>query len=113
MTSRTAGLADTGETASSTSGVRISAVTSRPLAVTVWPPSDAPNSMAMSRATAATASASSGSTPRRRHSAATERYIAPVSRNVRPKRSAMACAMEDLPDPDGPSMATIIALPFQ
>ena len=113
MTSRTAGLAETGETASSTSGVRISAVTSRPLAETVWPLSAAPNSIVMSRATAATAALSSGSTPRRRHSAATERYMAPVSRNVRPKRSAMACAMEDLPDPDGPSMATIIALPFQ
>ena len=113
MTSRTAGVADTGETASSTSGVRISEVTSRPLANTLCPDSDETNRISISRATFATRSWSSGSTPARRHSAATERYIAPVSRNVSEHLLAIALATEDLPEPEGPSIATIIQDPFR
>ena len=79
MTSRTAGTAETGETARSTSAARICSVTSSPLARTRWPDSDATSSMEAARATSATASASAGSTPERRHSSATLRYIAPVS----------------------------------
>jgi hypothetical protein len=39
----------------------------------------------------------------------TQRYIAPVSRNVKPSRAATARATVDLPAPAGPSMAMTIA----
>ena len=38
-----------------------------------------------------------------------ERYIAPVSRYVKPSASAAARATVDFPAPAGPSIATIIA----
>src|SRR4051794_37379912 len=52
----------------------------------------------------ARAATSAGSPP----ASATARYIAPVSRYVKPRRSATARATVDLPVPAGPSMAMTI-----
>ena len=79
--------------ASVTSGVRIASVTSRPSSRT-----RSPTSMSSRAATSA------GGSPARAASA-TQRYIAPVSRYVKPSRSATARATVDLPAPAGPSMA--------
>ena len=99
---RTAGLAATMLTARVTSGPRISMVASTPSTRTpVGPTLDLERRSAMR----ATASASSGSTPRRSAAKVTDRYIAPVSRYSRPSRAARARATVDLPEPAGPSMA--------
>ena len=46
----------------------------------------------------------------RSDASATARYIAPVSRYVKPSAPATARATVDLPAPAGPSMATIMRL---
>src|SRR5664280_758242 len=53
---------------------------------------------------------SSWSIPSRRQATATPRYMAPVSRYPKSSRRAASRAVVDLPDPDGPSMATIALL---
>src|SRR5947199_10428248 len=53
-------------------------------------------------------STSSAPSFRRNAANATARYIAPVSRNAKPSRSAKRRAMLLFPAPAGPSMATII-----
>src|SRR3954447_15329024 len=81
------------------SGVRIASVTSRPSSST-----RSPTSIRERSATAA------GSSPDSSVPSATQRYIAPVSRYVKPSRSATARATVDLPAPAGPSMAITMAL---
>src|SRR5215467_9348504 len=54
------------------------------------------------------ASASSRSRPRSTASRPTTRYIRPLSTNVRPSASATRRPTADLPEPTGPSIATII-----
>src|SRR5262245_29734419 len=65
-------------------------------------------SMVSDSASRAIASASPTPQPRCRAASATARYIAPVSRNANPSRSANWRAIVLLPAPAGPSMATII-----
>ena len=81
MWARTPAWAEATDTAASTAGVRMAAVTSRPSRATVWLPSDArPKSMADAAASASSAAASSMATPRSSAARATQRYMAPVSR---------------------------------
>ena len=50
-----------------------------------------------------------GSARCQQRASATARYIAPVSRYVKPSRAATARATVDLPAPAGPSMAMTMA----
>ena len=96
---RTPGSAATFEAPAETSGVRIASVTSSPSSSTRSPTSMRDRS------------AISPAAPRRARGrrAPTARYIAPVSRYVKPSRSATARATVDLPAPAGPSMAMTMA----
>jgi hypothetical protein len=86
------------EAASETARVRIASETSRPSSRT-----RSPSSIAIVSAIRA------GSPPRSIRASATQRYIAPVSRYVKPSRSAAARATLDLPAPAGPSIAMTMA----
>src|SRR5262245_5252749 len=88
-------------TARVTSGPRISMVASTPSTNT---PSSV-TSISRSATIRETSSASAGSMSRHSAANATLRYIAPVSRYSKPRRSASRRATVDLPDPAGPSMA--------
>ena len=99
--SRTAVLAATELTASVTARPRMSAVASTPSTTTE--PSWTDNAIAW--ASSATVVSSLTDTPRARARNATARYIAPVSRYSRPRRSANARPTVLLPAPAGPSMA--------
>ena len=96
---RTPGSAATREAPADASGVRISSVTSRPSSSTRSP-------TRMSARSAIAAASSS----RPAAASATARYIAPVSRYVKPSRSATARATVDFPAPAGPSMAITMAM---
>jgi len=61
---------------------------------------------------ALTLTGSSISTPLRSQKRPMQRYIAPVSTYIKPKRFAHSLAMELLPAPTGPSIATAILISF-
>ncbi len=105
IAARTRGWTETREASPVTSGERIALVTSSPAIATE------PGPMARSRPSARCpiAAPSSGSVPLLDASSATQRYIAPESRYVKPRRSASALATVDFPAPAGPSMAITIA----
>ncbi len=77
--------------------MRISSVTSRPSS-SVRSPGSILSDAAIEPA----------GTPRSVAASATARYIAPVSRYVKPSASATARATVDLPAPAGPSIATTV-----
>ena len=54
------------------------------------------------------AASSSRSMPRSSAAKVTARYMAPVSSLLKPSWRAISLAMVDLPEPAGPSMATIM-----
>src|SRR5439155_19361145 len=105
MIARTASWRATLETTRSIPTSRIAVLTSQP-AISTWSPSSATG---FERAGSATACSSSRSTPCCCASHVTARYIAPVSRYRKPRRSARRRATVLFPAPAGPSMATIIA----
>ena len=103
MASRTDGRADTRDTPAVTASPRISSSTSsssshvRPPVRASW----------TDRATSPHAASSSRSTSARRQARVTARYSAPVSTCGTARVSASSRATVDLPDPAGPSIATM------
>ena len=91
---RTAGSEATCDAASEASAVRIASVTSRPSSRTRSP-----------RSISIFSAVSPAGPPFSETASPTQRYIAPVSRYVKPSRSATARATVDFPAPAGPSMA--------
>src|SRR4051794_13678746 len=103
---RTSGTALTALTAPVTSGVRIAAATSAPSTVMVGADGSVPQTITGSPQRAATAAGSSTGTSYRSIHQVIARYIAPVSRYLNPSRSATPREVLDLPEPEGPSIAT-------
>src|SRR5690606_21149906 len=103
---RTSGTAATAETAAVTSGPRIGPSTATPSAQIRGCAGSVPLSSRACSASLAIASGSARSTPARSTTQVTARYMAPVSRYAAPNRCANRRATVDLPEPDGPSIAT-------
>ncbi len=103
---RTCGTAATALTWAVTSGPRIGPETSWPSTVMVGPAASVPETITGLEQATATASRSSTSTSLASIHQVIARYIAPVSRKLSPSRAATARETVDLPEPEGPSMAT-------
>src|SRR5699024_7568395 len=104
--SRASGTAETALTFAVTSGPRISADTSRSSTATAGASGSVPITRVGRATTEETAAVSSTSTPLVNIHHVRARYIAPVSRYCRPNALATPLEVLDLPDPEGPSIAT-------
>src|SRR5699024_10350552 len=100
------GTAETALTFAVTSGPRISADTSRSSTATAGASGSVPITRVGRATTEETAAVSSTSTPLVNIHHVRARYIAPVSRYCRPNALATPLELLDLPDPEGPSIAT-------
>src|SRR3954465_11193631 len=103
---RTAGTADTGDTARVTSAPRMRSRTSTPSTVTTSRRAFVPTRISASDTARATATLSSRLTPASSTATVAARYMAPVSRYAAPSRWATCRATLDFPVPDGPSRVT-------